>query len=328
VSLSTPPGDASSTPKKLEGHYYVDDGELILKRDNQQFVVSADPAYKDQVTAWLARMAEGNADLSDLDPDLARQLSVVFEEHGFLADASDCQGLSGRDALLDLEDYTNELLYRTFYRNVFWKKIQSAPAEHISNNVIYGFVIENYHFLYRESWFDSPALCYAPSKQVQLLMNEFYGEEYGHDELLLKSLNSIGISRAEIQDTIPLRETLALCNSLAYWASYDPLFFFTTLGVLEGKDVSEDSFLAACDRLGLPASFVQPLRTHSDINLKGGHGCLSREIFKHVPFISSGDLQRMKCQTALFVQLYDAFYAAVWNHYSSVRSLLRRVSEV
>lgn len=159
-------------------------------------------------------------------------------------------------------------------------------------------------------------------------MNEFYGEEFGHDELLLKSLGSIGIGRQDLEDTIPLQETFSLCNCLAYWASYDPLFFFTTLGILEGKDVSRDSFLGACESLNYPDTFLGPLRAHSDINLKGAHGALSREIFRQVPFVGDRDIQRLKALTAIFVDLYDAFYAAVWNHYSSATYLLRRVSEV
>lgn len=327
MSLTSPISHAPQI-KTLKGSLSIEGDELVLTRGDRQFVISVHSEYKQNLHDLLSGMASGKANIAAVDPEFVQALNEELELNGFLAESDVGSGLAGRDALLAVEDYTNELLYRSLYKNIFWQNIQSASADAFPIDVAYGFVIENYHFLYRESWFDSPALCYPACHDVQLLMNKFYLEEYGHDDLLLKSLNSIGISRADLQDTIPLMETLALCNSLAYWASYDPLFFFATLGVLEGKDVSEDSFLTACDRLKLPDDFIRPIRAHSDINLKGGHGRLSREIFKHIPFVTADDLQRMRRQTAVFVELYDSFYAAVWNYYSASNPLLRRVSEV
>ena len=136
-------------------------------------------------------------------------------------------------------------------------------------------VIENWHFLFRESYFDAPVLSYVPNTAVGLLLNEFFSEEYGHDEILMKSLNAVGLTREDMRDAIPLSETMGLCNALAYWAHNDPLFFFATLGLLEGQGMKHDSFIEACERTELPDAFVGPLRTHANINIGAGHGNLT-----------------------------------------------------
>jgi hypothetical protein len=159
-------------------------------------------------------------------------------------------------------------------------------------------------------------------------MNRFFGEEYGHDEILLKSLNAVGLSREDMRDAIPLPETMALCNALAYWAHNDPLFFFTTLGLLEGQGLKKDSFIEACERAGLANDFIEPLRIHSNINIGAGHGNLTREIFKNIPALDARTASRLRSQTRLFVELYDGFYAGIWRHYTSEAPLLRRVSEL
>ena len=41
-------------------------------------------------------------------------------------------------------------------------------------------------------------------------------------------------------------------NALAYWAHSDPLFFFSTLGLLEGQGMKHDSFIEACERVNVP----------------------------------------------------------------------------
>lgn len=231
---------------------------------------------------------------------------------------------SGLDVLLELEDLANDLLYRTLYTNVFWEKCASASTgADIPLNVIHGMIVENYHFLFRESYFDAPVLSYVANTGVRLSMNEFYAEEYGHDELLLKALTTLGVTREDLARTVPLPQTMALCNSLAFWAHSDPLFFFSTLGILEGKDIKQDSFLDAAYRIGVDPALLKPVKAHSDINLNGGHGSLTRKIFSRIPAIADADVRRMRAQTHLFIELYDQFYTGIWEHYSTSPALLR-----
>ncbi|ACC70363.1 iron-containing redox enzyme family protein [Paraburkholderia phymatum] len=233
---------------------------------------------------------------------------------------------SGLDVLLELEDLANELLYRTLYTNVFWENCASASTcEDIPLNVIHGMIVENYHFLFRESYFDAPVLSYVANTGVRLAMNEFYAEEYGHDELLLKALNTLGVSREDLARTVPLPQTMALCNALAFWAHSDPLFFFSTLGILEGKDIKQDSFLDAAYRIGVDPVLLKPVKVHSDINLNGAHGSLTRKIFSRIPAIADSDVRRLRAQTHLFIELYDQFYTGIWEHYSTSPTLLRQL---
>ncbi|WP_313067831.1 iron-containing redox enzyme family protein [Paraburkholderia sp. LEh10] len=233
---------------------------------------------------------------------------------------------SGLDVLLELEDLANELLYCTLYKNVFWEKCASAATrDDIPLNVVHGMIVENYHFLFRESYFDAPVLSYVANTGVRLAMNEFYAEEYGHDELLLKALTTLGVTREDLACTVPLPQTMALCNALAYWAHSDPLFFFSTLGILEGKDIKQDSFLDAAYRIGVDPALLKPVKAHSDINLHGGHGSLTRKIFSRIPAIADPDVRRMRAQTHLFIELYDQFYTGIWEHYSTSPALLRKL---
>lgn len=257
--------------------------------------------------------------------ELACALVQSFFESGLLDknDTPDC--VTGIECILELEDLQNKLLYDTLYKNVFWEKCQTP--EQVPLNVFYGMAIENYHFLFRESWFDSPILGLPLSTEARVLMNEFYCEEYGHDELILRSLNEIGITREQIYRTVPLPETLALCNALAHWAATDPLFFFSTMGVLEGKDLKIDSYVSAMeDSKNVAPAFIKHIKSHSTINLQDEHGNLSREIFKRIGVVSHQDLERMKRQTHVFIEIYDRFYTAIWTHYSTQEQWLRLVN--
>jgi len=253
--------------------------------------------------------------------------TLVENKIAYVSDSGE-NFISGDEAILILEDIQASLLYSTLYKNKFWQAMQS-PRE-VPKKVYFGMAIENYHFLFRESWFDSPVLSYLPSTKARLIMNEFYGEEYGHDELILNALNHLDISREDMAETLPLPETLALCNALAYWSANDPLFFFSTMGILEGKDIKVDSYILAMENSGnIPPEFIKPIKEHANINIEAEHGILTRELFHEIPVVRDDQMKSMIANTRLFVELYDNFHSAVWNYYSNDNQpLLRRLSNI
>lgn len=314
----------------------VQEDDVVVDRDGVAFVLQADGLTAANLQHLLSLMdgTRAVADLQRLCPPVSEAAILDLIEaldRAAMLDGDAAPDLrSGIDALLEIEDLTNDLLYKTLYRNVFWAKMHEAAPD-TPVNVLYGMCIENYHFLHRESYFDAPVLSYVGNTKVRLLINEFYDEEYGHDEILLRALNSIGISREDLRETMPLPETMALCHALAYLSMYDPVFFFTTLGILEGQELKEgttDSYLSCCKKLRLDRSFWRPIEAHANINLKGNHGSLTRMIFSNIPSIDADTMRRLRSQTHLFVELYDRFYTAIWDYYSRTDTLLRRISAI
>lgn len=257
------------------------------------------------------------------------ELLLSLDGAGLIDDKTEIRGRPGADVILEIEDMVEALCARTIYRNPFWQTCLAAqkPGD-FPERLAIGMIIENWHFLFRESYFDAPVLSYVPNTAVRLLLNRFFSEEYGHDDILLTALNYAGFSREDMHDAIPLPETMGLCNALAYWAHSDPLFFFTTLGLLEGQGGRRDSFIDACERSGLPEPLIEPLRTHANINLGAAHGGLTRLVFRAIEFVDEKTISRLKRQTGLFIELYDNFYTSVWRYYTSDAPLLRRVSHL
>lgn len=332
-SLPTVAPEASGLERPLLSFPANVDGDaVVVDRDGLEFAIAVDGIAAGDLHHLLSSM-DGSRTVDDLaaeagDPAVVAEVVAELDRNALLDDATAPEVRTGLDVLLELEDLAAELQDEIMYDNVFWATLRNPPPD-MNRNVMHGFVIENYHFLFRESYFDSPVLSYQPSTRIRLLMNEFYAEEYGHDELLLLALNSLGISRDDLADTMPLPQTMAMCNALAYWAMTDPVFFFTTLGILEGKDIKEDEqdfFLDACDRLGMPEGFVKPVRTHANINRDGEHGNLTRAIFREIPCVDPATVRRLRAQTRLFFELYGSFYTGVWDFYSTSPTLLRRVS--
>lgn len=320
---------------RLNGVFRATNENVVIQSRGIEHEVRGDGVPPSVIARILGRL-NGDisiVDVARLEPSLAVDdvfsLIESLDKAGVIDDAARAECHSALDVVLDLEDMVEELCGKTIYQNPFWRTCLAVegPGD-LPQRVAIGMVIENWHFLFRESYFDAPVLSYVPQTEVRLVMNKFFGEEYGHDEILLRSLNSVGLTREDMRGAIPLPETMALCNSLAYWAHNDPLFFFTTLGLLEGQGLKKDSFIEACERAEFSHEFIEPLRVHSNINTGAGHGNLTRELFRHVPALDSATVARLRAQTPLLVDLYDGFYTGVWRHYTSDAPLLRRVSDL
>lgn len=309
----------------LAGELACDGDQVRIVADGVIHEVSGSAESESLATmvACLDGTDRGVAPGGDVD-----ELIYALDQAGLIDDRAAAPGRRGIDVILDIEDRIDALCRDTLFVNPFWETCLSAtePGD-VPEKLATGMVIENWHFLFRESYFDAPVLSYVANTKARLLLNQFFSEEYGHDDILLKSLEFVGLTREDMHDAIPLPETMALCNALAYWAHNDPLFFFTTLGLLEGQGMKHDSFIEACTRCGFDERFVKPLRTHADINLGAAHGNLTRQIFQEIPIVSPEDEARLKRQIPLFVELYDDFYRGVWRYYTSDAPLLRRVSE-
>jgi Iron-containing redox enzyme len=312
----------------------VDDGDVLLvDPEGRQF--RPGEITRDDLATLVAGM-DGSMPFSTLmervDPALRESYETIvaeLEDADLIDDDRVPDVIPGLEFLIELEELVDGLTAATIFKNPFWQAcLNASQACDMPLNVVHGMVIENWQFLTRESYFDAPVLSYVPNRAVRLAINEFFSEEYGHDEILLRALETIGLTRSDLEDSIPLPETLGLCNALAYWSLNDPLFFFTTLGLLEGQGMKSDSFIDACERMKVDPTFVRPLRTHSNINIDAEHGNLTRLIFSKIGFVDRETRRRFRAQTYLFVELYDAFYRGVWEHYSRSPTLLRRVSEL
>lgn len=319
----------------INGKFYDNDnGDLLYKKNDLEFSISNTSGKADAWNAIINRCNGENSYLKIIkdstipEDDIKDMLTGLVQSSLGYINNSGQDYVSGIEAILIIEDIQAEILYNTVYKNKFWEALKNPS--NVPINVYHGMAIENHHFLSRESWFDSPVLSFQGSTKVRKIMNEFYIEEHRHDELVLLGLNTIGINQDDIDETLPLPETLALCHSLAYWAANDPFFFFTTMGILEGKDIQEDSYILAMESSGIVSQkFIEPIKNHAQININAEHGILTREIFNEIQVVRKDQLVDMIANTKLFIELYDNFHSAVWNYYSDNKNpLLRRLSNI
>lgn len=308
--------------------------KIILSQNGREFSFPVN-AQSGKALQKLFAMMDGTRSMGELqrictpeNPEAINAIVRDLDNWGLLDDVAPLQIDSGINALLELEELTSELIDQSVEKNLFWQLINpTAPKPPIQ--VLYGFAIEYYHFLSRRCCFQSPILSFPVSAQVRQSINQVYSQAYGQDQLLMEALNAIGISREELANTMPLPETMAMCNGLGFWANYEPIFYLSTLGVLSDSIFKNfELYLAAIEWLELEPDFVEPIRKLVNTKLENEWGNFSRSIFQEIPHIDRETRQRFRQQTHLFLEMYHNFYTAIGRYYSSAPSLLRRVEVI
>ena len=260
-------------------------------------------------------------------PEVINSIVQNLDEQGFLNGVTQVKLYSGIDTLLELQDLSKDLLDKNFKRNQLWQSLK-LETDNLPRNVIYGFTLEHYYFLNHKCACETPVLSFQKSAKVRQLINQVYFQEYGQEELLIQAIETINIDREKLINTMPLPETMGLCNALSYWANFEPLFYFVTLEILSSQTGHFELYLKTCEQIELDFNFIKPIRELVNTKFKSQLENIAYQIFQEINHIDSETRQRFRSQTYLFIEMYNNFYQAIWNHYSCSKILLRQVSAI
>lgn len=263
---------------------------------------------------------------SPSNPEAINTLLRYLDDKKLLDDADDIKINSGLDVLVELENLSHELLKQKSNENKLTFTI--PDISNLSTNVIYGFAIEAYHLLAHQAYIDASILSFPGSTEIRQLINQRYSKEYGQEKYLIEALNSIGINNEDLIDIIPLPQTMAMCNSLAYWASFDSLFYFSILGFLASQNLTNFTYYLQACNLKVNSNFIESIQNLINHFRNSNIDNISYQIFQQISHIDEQTKQRFRRQNYLFIDICISYYQAIFDYYSSNNNLLRRVSDI
>ncbi|GAB4540743.1 MAG: hypothetical protein Tsb0014_32200 [Pleurocapsa sp.] len=262
------------------------------------------------------------------NPDIIINLIKDLDREGLIDDTTELNIDSGIDVILELEELTTQILNKNSAQNLFLQQLKSTN-ERQAISILSGLIIEHYHFLASRPAFDSVVLSFPQSKKIRQLLNERYCREYEQEKILLVALNGLGIRKENLVNVVPLPQTTALCHTLSFWANFEPIFFLTTLKFIAEQKL--ETFLSCLEigkKLTLESSFIEPIKQLVKIQLKQQPESLNCLIFQEIPAIDRITKQHLKGQTYLFLEIYNNFYQAIGDYYSSEGNLLRTIEAI
>lgn len=148
----------------------------------------------------------------------------------------------------------------------------------------------------------APALPRVPP-QIQEVLGRFILDEYRHDQILLRAVESYGYTLADMAGIVPLPYTSAVTNQLFQMAQTDPLALVASLFVMEGRPDAGQRYLQWLRDTGANEAYMESHSEHERINTNGGHCAISRECFAKLDDISEPDEKRITAKVLSLARL-------------------------
>jgi hypothetical protein len=281
---------------------------LELYYDNKKCFIEIDPETQDETIRFFQLLQKGGLSIQQLCqacPKLAEdipELIAGFDQRRMLTETQCSSFLDWKTGVLFYQDLT-------LFLNQF--SLQLPPSQYtqkmqegtITRNQLIGYALESYHVTHLCPSLLAPALTKSESLATRQLLREFFASELHHDRLLENSLKAVGVTAPQLEQMQPLPMTFAVCTSLAVFAQQHPLSFKAALLLFEIHDEPfHQLFKQSCERLELPAEFVNPILLHAKINDDGDHEHITQTLLSEIAMISPEEQLLVKKNMVILIE--------------------------
>ncbi len=303
---------------------------IILSHKHSSYRLACQP----HAVAWLQQLLlsiNGTHHLQEIqqkfspeNPEKVKAFIQNLATQGFIEE--------GKNTTPDLRQ-NSILKWEKLFADHLSEKLQQQSLQFFAasppHNVSYGFALEYYHLLSHSSHFYTPLLCFQTSTKIRDRINRFYCKIQPQHELLFQGFQGLGISREDLELTLPLPETMALCNALTFWANSDPLFCISVLGIWEIQLIQAwEAYLNQLSPTSMDGLFLAAMQQFIQLKYEAQPEGLKHLIISELSPFEDLILERFQRQIHLVAELNHNFYTAIGNYYSSSPYLLRQISAI
>lgn len=194
--------------------------------------------------------------------------------------------------------------------------------------VFLGLMIETYHYVRSAPRHIATAIAYCSDRRFEELLSGYFVDEYAHADLMVRTLEKLGVPRPLIKQSRPTSGTLSLINMLAEIARKDTLGYLacTTLTEVREKDYQSaiSSTREMSEEYGYSAEALDDFITHSTEDVGAGHSkLLSVALDGHASISAEQADLAIECLHDL-KHSFDDYYDHVIKYYSNIANHIPR----
>jgi hypothetical protein len=177
----------------------------------------------------------------------------------------------------------------------------------LPKEALIGWLLEMYHYIKDFPLAIAHAAQHATGK-LKKVLSRYANEEKHHDVFVLKTLENLGLSRAEIEASTPMLSTRLIGFLMRELFELEPAAVLMMAALLEAQEVSEDAIggfiqqLVDCYQIE-PSAF-DPYFEHQRIDVGLGHAEL---LANNLDLVQITDLKRLDLITNKLHDLKHAF---------------------
>lgn len=237
----------------------------------------------------------------------------TYLEHQFSSSSS------GINFMIKVERLMNVLLeYRG--ESTLFKKIQGDVG--VSDPLVQGIFIEQYHVNRRFVEIIAPLLCKRLTAPLRKRMFQYYAEEDGHEAFELQTCRSLGLQLKDLEAAVPLPLMQAYVDAFTVVADDNPEGFFTSAMITEGMIGRPSPLYDFLDRMMADNfDYQQVARKHDNLNIDLNHAYLSRLFMSDIDVMTPAAQQRAMKQFLYLLELNQRSLDQMTAYYSAQEKL-------
>lgn len=185
--------------------------------------------------------------------------------------------------------------------------IGNRLAEGGERTLLVGWLLEMQHYIKA-----FPAVIWhaaaGASGALKDVLERYAGQEEGHEEFVIRTLENLGLSRAEVIESAPLVSTRTIIGFMHELVDLEPAAMLLIAALVEAQEFDEVQVQRFTDALsqtyGIPGSAFTPYFEHQQIDVQLGHAQLLDE---HLDLVSLSSIQQADLITDRLHDLKHAF---------------------
>ncbi|WP_437820127.1 iron-containing redox enzyme family protein [Sorangium sp. So ce1078] len=148
----------------------------------------------------------------------------------------------------------------------------------VARRVVLGWLLETYHYIKAFPGAIQHAAAHA-SGELRGLLERYAAEERGHELYVARTLEAAGLTRAEIESSIPLVSTRLIDLLMRDLFTDQPIAALLVAAIVEADEIGDEDLRtfreATARHYGLGADALAPLQEHMKIDARLGHAELA-----------------------------------------------------
>ncbi len=190
----------------------------------------------------------------------------------------------------------------------------------VDKNVLTGWLLESYHYVknFPSALYNAYENC--DDETFKPILYNYYQQECGHEIFVLRCLLKLGLSEAEVKNSIPLVSTRLIDLLLKELFCYSPYSVLLIASVIEASEFDIDSAQDISSKLnkhyGVPLDLLDSYFTHIKVDVEMGHEKLLKENIDYIDKISADKIHEIVNKIHDIKHAFDVQKLEIKDYYS------------
>ncbi|MCX7569338.1 iron-containing redox enzyme family protein [Tumebacillus sp. DT12] len=265
------------------------------------------------------------AEHTGVNEESVRDIVAMMDEMGMFREELPLDRIKKEDFLRAIDDTAVMWSRQIGYHQLF----AGLERNEYPKEVFHGLLLETYQYVKSATRHISNALAHCRDEHHEKILTDYFLDEYNHTDLILQTLENVGIPREVAQTANPLVGTTALIQMLCEIGRQSSLAYIACTSLFEARQedyaTAQASFEKISGNFGHIPDTIEPILQHMRGDIEGGHQSLIERALEHVEYIEAKEAHFVINCVHDLKHAFDLYHDNIISYYNDPASYIPRL---